>query len=117
MASIKHSERYLDPHKIKELEVLARRIDADEGADIRARGRTVFRRHDQLRSLINDLRDQRKSQGLSLADVALRSGISKPNLSRLENNTHAAPTLDTLQRYAQAMGMTVRLQLAAAEAA
>jgi transcriptional regulator with XRE-family HTH domain len=41
---------------------------------------------------------------LSLADVAERSGIDKAALSRLENGVHDNPTVETLARYAAALG-------------
>jgi transcriptional regulator with XRE-family HTH domain len=62
---------------------------------------------------------------MSVAAVARKTGIAKPNLSRLacgepsrtENSEHTAPTLDTLERYARAVGMTIQIELAAADAA
>jgi DNA-binding XRE family transcriptional regulator len=46
----------------------------------------------------------REAAGLSLADVAERSGIDKAAFSRLENGVTANPTVDTLMRYAAAVG-------------
>jgi DNA-binding XRE family transcriptional regulator len=114
---IKHSKRKLSPARVKELASLARRIDAEEGGEIRARAREVFRRHEQLRAIVEDLKAHRQREGISLAEVARRCGISKPNLSRLENNRRAAPKLETLQRYALAMGKVVSLHLETAAAA
>ncbi len=51
-----------------------------------------------------ELKKARKAAGLSLADVAERSGIDKAALSRLENGIHDNPTVDTLMRYAAAIG-------------
>jgi DNA-binding XRE family transcriptional regulator len=53
---------------------------------------------------IMDLRRIRETQGLSLADVAERSGIDKAALSRLENGQQPKPTVNTLARYAHAVG-------------
>jgi DNA-binding XRE family transcriptional regulator len=50
------------------------------------------------------LRAARKAAGLSLDELARRSGIGKPALSRLENGKAPNPTLDTLWRYAAAVG-------------
>jgi transcriptional regulator with XRE-family HTH domain len=41
---------------------------------------------------------------LTLADVSARCGIDQPALSRLENGRTRNPTLDTLWRYAAAVG-------------
>ncbi len=46
------------------------------------------------------LKSERKSQGLSLADVEEKTGISRAALSRLENVADANPTVGTLQRIA-----------------
>jgi predicted transcriptional regulator len=58
----------------------------------------------ELRLALNDLKKAREAAGLSLADVAERSGIDKAALSRLENGVHDNPTVDTLMRYAAALG-------------
>jgi len=58
----------------------------------------------QLRVLMHALRKERERQGLSLADVAERSGIDKAALSRLETGAQTNPTIDTLWRYAYAIG-------------
>ena len=42
--------------------------------------------------------EAREAAGLSLADVAERSGIDKAALSRLENGVHDNPTVETLTR-------------------
>jgi transcriptional regulator with XRE-family HTH domain len=50
------------------------------------------------------LKAERERLGLSLADVADRSGIERSNLSRLENESESNPTIATLTRYADALG-------------
>ena len=57
-----------------------------------------------LMAALHDLKAARESSGLSLADVAERSGIDKAALSRLENGIHDNPTVETLIRYAAAVG-------------
>ena len=57
------------------------------------------------------LRTERERLGLSLADVEQRSGLRRSVLSRLENDKTANPTLLTLQRYAAALGLTLRTTL------
>ncbi|HTU18798.1 MAG TPA: helix-turn-helix transcriptional regulator [Gemmataceae bacterium] len=58
-----------------------------------------------LRQAILALKKVREQLGLSLADVAQRSGIDKAALSRIENGQHQNPTVSTLCRYAHALGM------------
>ena len=67
--------------------------------------------------MLADLKSRRLAQGMSLSALSRATGIAKPNLSRLENSPHSTPTLDTLERYARAVGMTVRVNLTAADAA
>src|SRR5437764_9576670 len=58
----------------------------------------------ELRAALAALKKAREEAGLSLADVADRSGIDKAALSRLENGVHDNPTVETLMRYAAALG-------------
>src|ERR671912_2039215 len=46
--------------------------------------------------LVKQLRAAREAAGLSLADVAGRTGMDKGFLSRLETGKQANPTMDTL---------------------
>lgn len=58
------------------------------------------------------LKQQREAAGLSLAEVSRRSGIDAAALSRLENGRNQNPTLETLGRYARALGkrLTIGVQ-------
>src|SRR4051812_13780436 len=58
----------------------------------------------ELRAALAALKQAREAAGLSLADVSERSGIDKAALSRLENGVHDNPTVETLLRYAAAVG-------------
>ena len=53
---------------------------------------------------IRSLRQARESAGLSLDEVASRSGIDKAQLSRLETGKVPDPRPSTLSRYARAIG-------------
>ena len=105
--------RQLSPTQVKTLKALARRVDAEEGAAIKARGRAVFRRHAAIRQIVDTLKSRRMEMGVSLTEMAERTGMAKPNLSRFENSERFSPTLETLHRYAQALGMLVRIELVA----
>jgi ribosome-binding protein aMBF1 (putative translation factor) len=60
-----------------------------------------------FRRFVMGLRRERERLGLSLTDVAERAKIDKAALSRLENGQQLNPTVNTLARYAQALGKTV----------
>ncbi len=50
------------------------------------------------------LRLERERQGLSLSDVAERTGIDRATISRLETGKLPNPTIGTLRTYARALG-------------
>jgi predicted transcriptional regulator len=60
-----------------------------------------------LRVMLATLKKHREHQGLSLADVAERSGMDRAAVSRLENGVYVNPTVDTLYRYAEAIGAEI----------
>jgi DNA-binding XRE family transcriptional regulator len=57
-----------------------------------------------VRILIHELKQMRRAVGLTLATVAKCSGMDQATLSRLENGRRPNPTVDTLWRYARAVG-------------
>ena len=61
----------------------------------------------ELRAMLGTLKKHRERQGLSLTDVANRSGMDRAAISRLENGVYLNPTVDTLHRYAQAVGADI----------
>jgi transcriptional regulator with XRE-family HTH domain len=61
------------------------------------------------------LKAERMKKGLSLADMKERTGIERSALSRLENNAEANPTVNTLTRYADAVGKKVFVVLTNAD--
>ena len=60
-----------------------------------------------LLAMLAALRRHREAKGLSLADVAERCGMDRSAVSRLENGVYLNPTLDTLYRYAAAIGAEI----------
>ncbi len=57
-----------------------------------------------LDRLFLELKGLREAQGLSLNDVRLRTGMDRAALSKLENGVRSNCTVETLVRYAQAVG-------------
>jgi len=82
-----------------------------EKAELIARGRQAKARRTMLREAIAALKTTREALGLSLADIKASTGIEKSNLSRLENDPLANPTIDTLCRYAEAVGKEIVITL------
>ena len=62
--------------------------------------------------LIAALRAERERQGLSLADVAARSGMDRAAVHKLEIGVNKNPTAETLNRFAGALGKTIRWVIA-----
>ncbi|HEV3262995.1 MAG TPA: helix-turn-helix transcriptional regulator [Gemmataceae bacterium] len=58
----------------------------------------------RVRILIHELKKVREAAGLTLAAVSKRTGMDQATLSRLENGRQPNPTVDTLWRYACAVG-------------
>ena len=48
---------------------------------------------------------------MTLTDIKAHTGIEKSNLSRLENDPNPNPTIDTLYRYADAVGKEIMIAL------
>lgn len=57
------------------------------------------------------IRELREAKGLTITDVAQRAGMERPNLSRLEHGRHQ-PSVDTLERIAEALEVPVAALLA-----
>lgn len=67
---------------------------------------------DQIDALLQQLKVSREAQGLSLADVAERTGMDRSAISKLESGQRMNPTVDTLVRYAEAVGKRLVVALA-----
>jgi DNA-binding phage protein len=109
-----HLRRELTPEeKLRVQET--RRWAQEHGPEIRQLAE-IHRDHpsDSIASLEDALallKAERLRQQLSLSDVQERTGIERPNLSRLENEAEANPTIATLIRYAEALGKRLMIVL------
>ena len=79
----------------------------------------LIERHEQrvasgapLEQLVAQLKAAREAKGLSLADLTALTGMDRSALSKLETGQRANPTLETLMRYAQAVGKRLVVSLA-----
>ena len=60
-------------------------------------------------AIIRAIIDARKNSGMTQKDLAEKTGITQSDISRLETGS-ANPSLKTLQRLAEGMGMTLKLE-------
>lgn len=65
----------------------------------------------EIQHITGLLKAERLRQGLSLADLNERTNIDRSTLSKLESNADANPTIETLMRYAKAIGKKVVVSL------
>ncbi|MDE6021571.1 MAG: helix-turn-helix transcriptional regulator [Ruminococcus sp.] len=59
--------------------------------------------------IINAMLDARKEKNLTQKELSELTGIAQADISKLENGT-ANPSVKTLQRLANGMGMTVKIE-------
>lgn len=88
-----------------------RELVAEELPQLRARAKARLRELGEAAELFKELRKVREAQGLSLGDVQGLTGIDRSALSKLERGERMNFTVDTLTRYAAALGKRVLFQL------
>jgi DNA-binding Xre family transcriptional regulator len=71
-------------------------------------GRAFFAARRTAMEVLGDLKEERQRRGLSLADMMRLTGMSRAAISRLENDKAPNPTVRTLSRYAEALGLEFR---------
>jgi DNA-binding phage protein len=97
----------LTPEEAAKYDAIRRAVD-QELPEILSRRRA----HEELvEKLLQDLKAARESAGLSLADVRDKTGMDRSAIAKLENGHRANPTLDTLIRYATAVGKRLVVSL------
>jgi DNA-binding XRE family transcriptional regulator len=98
-----------------------RRLTPEEAAKYRAIREKVAqelpelveRHHERevLRELLAQLKATREAKGLSLADLTALTGMDTSALSKLETGQRPNPTIETLMRYAEAVGKRITVSL------
>jgi DNA-binding phage protein len=106
----KRVKRHLTAAEVKRHHRIMKDVVREKDAIV-ARGRSVMAAHDRLQLALQTLKAKRQERGLSLTDVQRLSGIDRARLSRLESDPHANPTIETLNRIAQALGVEVRVAI------
>jgi DNA-binding XRE family transcriptional regulator len=104
-------DRLLAPDEVVRLEAVRDQI-AEDLPDLIARHESRLAALDQIDTLLAQLRAAREAKGLSLADVTRLTGMDRSALSKLENGQRPNPTVDTLIRYAEAVGRRLVVVLA-----
>jgi DNA-binding XRE family transcriptional regulator len=103
-----------------------RKLTAEEAAkyrkvrdDVQAELPELIDRHhrrteslESLEALFPQLKAAREARGLSLADLTELTGMDRSALSKLESGQRDNPTLQTLVRYAEAVGKQLVVGLA-----
>lgn len=84
---------------------------AQELPDLIARHHERMATLDQLQELLLQLKAAREAKGLSLSDLTELTGMDRSALSKLETGQRANPTVETLVRYAEAVGKRLLVSL------
>jgi DNA-binding Xre family transcriptional regulator len=107
----RRSNKSVSKEKQRELSAAAEKIDREERDAIVDQAKTIKGHHDRLRVIFAKLQAERERQALSLTDLAAATGIDKARLSRLENAKYPNVTIETIDRYAQALGKAIRIEI------
>jgi DNA-binding XRE family transcriptional regulator len=90
---------------------LARRLAMRSHACHYRRGPRALLRDRVLSVLVADLVAARTAAGMTQHEVAMRMWTTRSAVSRLESGRYARPTLDTVERYALAVGARVEIRV------
>ncbi len=77
-----------------------------------ARHRDRISTLDQFGTLLRQLKTAREELGMSLADLTQITGMDRSAISKLESGQRPNPTVETLARYAEAVGKRLIVSLA-----
>jgi DNA-binding XRE family transcriptional regulator len=111
MASKRISQnRRLTPDEAAKYKAIRDQV-AEELPDLIARHHERMTALDQLDDLLKQLKTAREAKGLSLADLTELTGMDRSALSKLETGQRPNPTVETLVRYAEAVGKRLVVSL------
>jgi DNA-binding XRE family transcriptional regulator len=102
--------RRLTPEEAAKCNAIRERV-AEELPDLIARHHERMATLDHLQELLVQLRAAREAKGLSLSDLTELTGMDRSALSKLETGQRANPTVETLVRYAEAVGKRLVVSL------
>ena len=104
-------DRRLTPEEATKYKALREQV-AQELPELIARHQERMASLDQLEKLFTQLKAAREAKGLSLADLTELTGMDRSALSKLETGQRSNPTVETLVRYAEAVGKRLVVSLA-----
>ena len=104
-------DRRLSPEEAEKYRKIRQQV-ADELPELVARHHERMAAREQLDRVFEQLRGARQDKGLSLADVTRLSGMDRSAFSKLETGQRPNPTVETLMRYAEAVGKRLVLTIA-----
>jgi DNA-binding XRE family transcriptional regulator len=103
-------DRRLTPEEAAKYQAIRKQV-AEELPDLIARHQARMSSLDQLEELLQQLKAAREAKGLSLADLTDLTGMDRSALSKLETGQRGNPTVETLVRYAEAVGKRLIVSL------
>jgi DNA-binding phage protein len=103
-------DRRLTPEEAAKYDTIRKQVAADLPSLV-ARHHERMAGLEQLESLFKELKAAREARGMSLADITDRTGMDRSALSKLETGQRANPTVETLLRYAEAVGKRLVVSL------
>jgi DNA-binding XRE family transcriptional regulator len=103
-------DRRLTPEEAAKYRLIRQQL-AEELPELVARHHERMAALDQLDELLKQLKTAREARGLSLADITELTGMDRSALSKLETGQRPNPTIETLMRYAEAVGKRVMVTL------
>jgi DNA-binding XRE family transcriptional regulator len=106
-----YRDRRLTPEEAAKYKAIHAQLD-EELPGLIARHHERMATLDQLQDLLQQLKAAREAKGLSLADLTELTGMDRSALSKLETGQRANPTVETLVRYAEAVGKRLVVSLA-----
>ena len=104
-------DRRLTPEEAAKYQAIREQV-AEELPDMTARHHARVATLDQIHELLSQLKAAREAKGLSLADLTELTGMDRSALSKLETGQRPNPTVETLVRYAEALGKHLVVSLA-----
>ncbi|NUQ64555.1 MAG: helix-turn-helix transcriptional regulator [Pirellulales bacterium] len=104
-------DRRLTPEEVAKYKAIREQV-AEELPELIARHYERMAALDQVDELLRKLKAAREEKGLSLADLTELTGMDRSALSKLETGQRPNPTVETLVRYAEAVGKRLVVSLA-----
>jgi len=104
-------DRKLTPDEVAKYKQVREQIDAELPELVARHLERVAANERLLDGVLTELKATREQKGLSLADLTDLTGMDRSALSKLETGQRPNPTVETLARYAEAVGKRLVVSL------